>query len=155
VWCRNVLEANAARDATNDRWCRSHVRIQAVTGLLTAMMEITASGGAAGSVRHTTQRTLAPSRFQPVADDTHFLRPFITQLRPLAFAVVRTPSPGGRRGSIGTTSWFAGTETGSGARWFSERSEQPLALVWVPPSRSGNRPSTVPSIVSVTLGFTL
>src|SRR6202165_6352725 len=58
-------------------------------------MEIAASHAAAGSVRHTTDRTLAPSRFQPVADDTHFLRPFITQLSPSRLAVVRTPSPGG------------------------------------------------------------
>src|SRR5882724_6073778 len=66
-----------------------------VMGPSTAMMEIAASGGAAESVRHTTQRTSAPSRFQPVADDTHFLRPLITQVSPSRLAMVRTPSPGG------------------------------------------------------------
>src|ERR1700744_6475242 len=64
-------------------------------GPSTAMMELPVSGAAAGSVRHTTQSRFAPLRSQPVADDTHFLRPLITQLPPSRFAVVRTPSPGG------------------------------------------------------------
>src|SRR6202790_4790164 len=71
-----------------------------VTGPSTAMMEIAASGGATGSVLHTTHRTSAPSRFQPVADDTHFLRPFITQLSPSRLAMVRTPSPGGGEAAL-------------------------------------------------------
>src|ERR1700745_3589359 len=66
-----------------------------LAGPCTAITEIAASGGAAGSVRHTTHRTSAPSRFQPVAEDTHFLRPVMTQLSPSRLAVVRTPSPGG------------------------------------------------------------
>src|ERR1700721_2776889 len=109
------------------------------TGPSTAMMDIAASGGAAGSVRHTTQRTLAPSRFQPVAEETHFLRPLITQLSPSRLAVVRTPSPGGGDAALALPPGSLEQKPASG----------------VPPSKIGNRPSTVPSIVSVTLGFTL
>src|ERR1700751_1595794 len=120
------------------------------------MMEIAASGGAAGSVRHTTVRTLAPSRFQPVAEDTHFLRPLITQLSPSRLAVVRTPSPGGGEAALalppgsleqnparGAPLVF---RNGAGSRW--HWSGGPLSTI-------GNSPSTVPSIVSVPLGFTL
>src|SRR5438270_3886042 len=71
-----------------------------VTGPCTAMIEIAVSGAAAGSVRHTTVRRSAPSRFQPVAEDTHFLRPLISQLSPSRRAVVRTPSPGGGEAAL-------------------------------------------------------
>src|SRR6202046_3714846 len=65
------------------------------TGPSTAMIEIALSGSAAGSVRQTTQSKLPPSRFHPVAEDTHFLRPLMIQSSPSRLAVVRTPSPGG------------------------------------------------------------
>src|SRR6266567_4464765 len=127
-----------------------------VTGPSTAMMEIAASGGAAGSVRHTTQRTLAPSRSQPVADDTHFLRPFITKLAPSRLAMVRTPSPGGGEAALALPPGSLEQKPASGAP-LAFRNGPSSRLHWsgVPPSKIGNRPSTVPSIVSVTLGFTL
>src|SRR6516165_2307865 len=64
-------------------------------GPSTTMMQMALSGGAAGSVRHTTLRTSAPLRSHPVAEEIHFLRPLMTQFSPTRFAVVRTPSPGG------------------------------------------------------------
>src|SRR5260370_8184989 len=64
-------------------------------GPSTTMMEMALSGGAAGSVRHTTVRTSAPLRSHPVAEEIHFFRPLMTQFSPTRFAVVRTPSPGG------------------------------------------------------------
>src|ERR1700758_2172971 len=64
-------------------------------GPSTAMMEVALSAGASGLVRQTTHKMSAPLRSQPVADETHFLRPFIVQLSPASFATVRTPSPGG------------------------------------------------------------
>src|SRR6267142_6829294 len=127
-----------------------------VTGPSTAMMEIAASGGAAGSVRHTTQRTLAPSRFQPVADDTHFLRPFITQLAPSRLAVVRTPSPGGGEAALALPPGSVEQKPANGVPLFLKNgaSSRPHCC-GVPPSKIGKRPSTVPSIVKVTLAFTL
>src|SRR6266851_8849301 len=127
-----------------------------VTGPFTAMMEIAASGGAAGLVRHTTQRTLAPSRFQPVADDTHFLRPFITQLSPSRLATVRTPSPGGGEPALALPPGSLEQKPASGAPLFLKNgpSSRPHCS-GVPPSKIGKRPRTVPSIVKVTLGFTL
>src|SRR5467141_2690182 len=129
-----------------------------VTGPSTAMMEIAASGGAAGSVRHTTQRTSAPSRFQPVPDDTHFLRPLITQLSlsPSRLAMVRTPSPGGGEPALALPPGSLEQKPASGAPLvFRNGPSSRLHWSGVPPSRSGNRPSTVPSIVVGTLGFTL
>src|SRR6476659_3599251 len=127
-----------------------------VIGPSTAMMEIAASGTAAGSVRHTTQRTLAPSRFQPVADDTHFLRPFITQLAPSRVAVVRTPSPGGGEAALALPPGSLEQNPASGAPLaFKQGASKRLHWSGVPPSRIGSRPSRVASIVSVTLGFTL
>src|SRR6516225_9616341 len=64
-------------------------------GPSTTMMQMALSGGAVGSVRHTTLRTSAPLRSHPVAEEIHFLRPLMTQFSPTRFAVVRTPSPGG------------------------------------------------------------
>src|ERR1700747_69442 len=127
-----------------------------LAGPWTAITEIAASGGAAGSVRHTTHRTSAPSRFQPVADDTHFLRPLITQLSPSRRAVVRTPSPGGGEAALALPPGSLEQKPASGAPLFS-RNGASRRLHWsgAPPSRIGSRPSTVPSIVSVTLGFTL
>src|SRR6267154_2753845 len=127
-----------------------------VTGPSTAIMEIAASGGATGSVRHTTHRTLAPSRFQPVADETHFLRPLITQLSPSRLAVVRTPSPGGGEAALALPPGSLEQNPASGApRVFRNGTSSRWHWSGVPPSSIGNRPSTVPSIVSVTLGFTL
>src|ERR1700732_1771018 len=127
-----------------------------VTGPSTAMMEIAASGAAAGSVRHTTQRTLAPSRFQPVVDDTHFLRPFITQLSPARLAVVRTPSPGGGEAALALPPGSLEQKPASGVPLvFRHGPGSSLHWSGVLPSKIGNRPSTVPSIVSVKLGFTL
>ena len=64
-------------------------------GPSTAMIETPLSAGALGSVRQTTHRTSAPLRSQPVADDTHFLRPLIVQYSAVGVAMVLTPSPGG------------------------------------------------------------
>src|ERR1700726_4429969 len=120
------------------------------------MMEIAASGGAEESVRQTTQRTSAPSRFQPVAEDTHFLRPLIIQLSPSRLAVVRTPSPGGGEAALALPPGSLKQKPASGApRVFKNGPSRRMHWSGVPPSRIGNRPSTVPSIVSVTLGFTL
>src|SRR6202158_5113606 len=108
-----------------------------VTGPSTAMMEIAASGAAAGSVRQTTQRTSAPLRFQPVADDTHFLRPFITQLSPSRLAVVRTPSPGGGEAAFALPPGSLEQKPASGA---------PLVFINGPCSRSlsaGGAPSSI------------
>src|SRR6266404_9501238 len=127
-----------------------------VTGPSTAMMEIAASGGAAGSVRQTTQRILAPSRFQPVADETHFLRPLITQLSPSRMAMVRTPSPGGGEAALALPPGSLEQNPASGAPLvFKNGPSSRLHWSGVPPSRIGNRPSTVPNIVSVTLACTL
>src|ERR1700746_3832864 len=104
------------------------------------MMEIAASGGAAGSVRQTTQRTLAPLRSQPVAEDTHFLRPFITQLSPSRLAVVRTPSPGGGEGALGVPPGSLEQNPASGAPLvFRNGASSRLHWSGVPPSRIGNR----------------
>src|ERR1700752_4135810 len=120
------------------------------------MTEIAASDGADGSVRHTTHRTLAPSRFQPVAEDTHFLRPLITQLSPSRVAVVRTPSPGGGEAALALPPGSLEQNPASGAPLaFKKGASRRLHWSGGPPSRIGSRPSTVPSIVSVTLGFTL
>src|ERR1700730_1777904 len=64
-------------------------------GPATAMMEVDLSTNVPGSVRQTTHKMSAPLRSHPVAEETHFLRPFIVQLSPASFATVRTPSPGG------------------------------------------------------------
>src|SRR5712675_2481382 len=114
-----------------------------VTGPSTAMMEIAASGGAAGSVRHTTQRTLAPSRFQPVADDTHFLRPLITQLSPSRLAAVRTPSPGGGDAALALPPGSLEQKPASGAPlFFKNGSRNRPHCSGVPPINIGNRPRT-------------
>src|SRR5258708_32031444 len=127
-----------------------------VTGPSTAMIEIAASGGADGSVRHTTQSTVASSRFQPVADDTHFLRPFITQLSPARLAVVRTPSPGGGEAALALPPGSLEQKAASGVPLvFRNGPSSRLHWSGAPPSKIGKRPSTVPSIVSVTLEFTL
>ena len=47
------------------------------------MMEIAFSGGASGAVRHTTHKISAPLRSHPVADETHFFRPLMTQRSPV------------------------------------------------------------------------
>src|SRR5277367_850910 len=126
------------------------------TGPSTAMMEIAVSGGAAGSVRQTTQSKLAPSRFQPVADDTHFLRPLMIQLSPSRLAVVRTPSPGGGDAALALPPGSLEQKPASGAPLVLRNGPSSrMHCSGVPPSRSGNSPSTVPSIVSVTLAFTL
>src|SRR6478609_11838962 len=107
-----------------------------VTGPSTAMMEIAASGGAAGSVRHTTQRTLAPSRFQPVAEDTHFLRPLITHVSPSRLAVVRMPSPGGGEAGLALPPGSLEQNPASGAPLaFKKGASSRLHWSGVPPSR--------------------
>src|SRR6516164_2197691 len=119
-------------------------------------MDIAASGGAVRSVRHTTHKTSAPLRSQPVAEETHFLRPLITQLSPSRVAVVRTPSPGGGEAALALPPGSLEQNAASGAPVvFRNGASSRLHWSGVPPSRIGNRPSTVPSIVSVTLGFTL
>src|SRR6202021_3093744 len=126
------------------------------TGPSTAMMDIAASGGAAGSVRHTTQRTLAPSRFQPVAEETHFLRPLITQLSSSRVAVVRTPSPGGGDAALALPPGSLEQKPAKGAPLFFKKGARNRPhCSGVPPINIGNRPSTVPSSVKVMPAFTL
>src|ERR1700686_4109825 len=107
------------------------------------MMEIAASGGATGSVRHTTHRTSAPSRFQPVAEDTHFLRPLITQLSPSRLAMVRTPSPGGGEAALALPPGSLEQKPASGVPLFLKTGAciRPHCS-GVPPSKIGKRPST-------------
>src|SRR5450755_5081107 len=117
-------------------------------------MEIAASGAAAGSVRHTTQRRLAPSRFQPVADDTHFLRPLMTQLPPSRLAVVRTPSPGGGDAALALPPGSLEQNPASGAPACLRNggSSRPRCSS-VPPIKRGNSPRTVPINDKVALAF--
>src|ERR1700735_321763 len=113
------------------------------------MMEIPVSGGAAGPVRHTTQRTLAPSRFQPVAEETHFLRPLITQLSPSRVDVVRTPSPGGGDAALALPPGSLEQKPASGAPLvFRKGTSRRLHWSGVPPRQNSNRPSTGPRSVS-------
>jgi hypothetical protein len=125
-------------------------------GRSTAMMEIALSGGASGFVRHTTHKTSAPLRSHPVADETHFFRPLMTQLSPSSFAVVRTPSPGGGEAALALPPGSLEQNPANGAPLFLKNgaSSRPH---WsgVPPSKIGRIPRTVPSIVRVTLAFTL
>src|ERR1700688_206377 len=120
----------------------------------TAMMEIAFSGGAPGSVRHSTHRTSAPFRSHPVADDTHFLRPLMTQLLPTSFAVVRTPSPGGGDAALALPPGSLEQKPANGVPLFPRNgaSSRPHCS-GVPPVRIGKRQSTVPRMVKVTLAF--
>src|ERR1700730_12937446 len=120
------------------------------------MMEIDFSGGAPGLVRHTTHRTSAPFRSHPVADDTHFLRPLMTQFLPTSFAVVRTPSPGGGEAALALPPGSLDQKTAKRPPLFFRNppTSRPHCSD-EPRSRIGKRPRTVPSIVKVTLGFTL
>ena len=119
------------------------------------MMEMPLSGGALASVRHTTHKMSAPLRSHPVADETHFLRPLMTQFSPASLAVVRTPSPGGGDAALALPPGSLEQNPASGAPLFFRKgaSSRPHCS-GVPPSRIGKRPSTVPSIVRVTLAFT-
>src|SRR6201981_1481734 len=125
-------------------------------GPSTAMIEMAFSAGAAESVRHTTQRTSAPLRSHPVAEETHFLCPLMTQFSPTRFAVVRTPSPGGGDAALALPPGSLEQKPDNGAPLFFRNGPQRRPHCSVePPSRIGNRPKTVPSMVNVTLGFTL
>src|ERR1700756_1718483 len=93
---------------------------------------------------------------QPVADETHFLRPLIVQLLPASFATVRTPSPGGGEAAFALAPGSLKQNPASGAPLvFRNGTSNRPHCSGVPPSRIGSRPSTVPSIVRVTLEFTL
>src|SRR5215468_12388557 len=125
-------------------------------GRSTTMTEMAFSGGALGSVRHTTHRTSAPLRSHPVAEDTHFFRPLMIQLSPARSATVRTPSPGDGAAALALPPGSVEQKAANGAPVFFKNglSRRP-ACSGVPASKIGNRPSTVPSIVKVTLAFTL
>src|SRR5215831_8265190 len=120
------------------------------------MIEIPFSGGALASVRHTTHRTSAPLRSHPVAEDTHFFRPLMIQLSPFNSATVRTPSPGNGEAALALPPGSVEQKPASGAPLFFKNrlSSRPICSD-PPPSKIGRRPSTVPSIVKVTLAFTL
>src|SRR6202158_3787531 len=120
------------------------------------MMEIALSGGASASVRHTTHKTSAPLRSHPVADETHFFRPLMTQRPPSSFAVVRTPWPGDGAAALALPPGSLEQNPANGAPLFFRNgpSSRPHCS-GVPPSKIGKRPRTVPSIVNVTLAFTL
>src|SRR5215471_13662247 len=125
-------------------------------GLSTTMMEMALSGGAVGSVRHTTLITSAPLRSQPVAEEIHFLRPLMTQFSPTRFAVVRMPSPGGGHAALALPPGSLEQKPANGAPLFLRNGPNSrLHCAGEPPSRIGKRPRTVPSIVRLTLGFTL
>src|SRR5215467_3313698 len=127
-----------------------------VAGPSTAMMEVPLSGGTSGSVRQTTHRMSAPLRSQPVADETHFLRPLIAQLFPVSFATVRTPSPGGGEAAFALPPGSLKQKPASGAPLvFRNGASNRTHCSGVPPSKIGNKPKMVPSIVRVTLEFTL
>src|SRR6476469_443117 len=119
-------------------------------------MEAALSGGPEASVRQTTQRTSAPLRSQPVADETQLFCPRMTQRSPSSFAVVRTPSPGGGDAALALPPGSLEQNPANGAPLFLKNgaSSRPH---WsgVPPSKIGRIPRTVPSIVRVTLAFTL
>src|SRR5262245_25878947 len=125
-------------------------------GRSTTMTEIAFSGGALASVRQTTHRISAPLRSHPVAEDTHFFRPFMIQLPPSSLATVQTPSPGNGEAALALPPGSVEQNPANGAPLFFKKglSSRP-ACSGVPPSRIGNRPSTVPNIVKVTLAFTL
>src|SRR5262249_953776 len=74
-------------------------------GRSTTMTEMAFSGGALASVRQTTHRTSAPLRSHPVAEDTHFFRPFMIQLPPSSLTTVRTPSPGNGEAALALPPW--------------------------------------------------
>jgi len=120
------------------------------------MMEIAFSGGASGAVRHTTHKMSAPLRSHPVAEETHFFRPLMTQRSPRSSAMVRTPSPGGGEAALALPPGSLEQKPANGVPLFLKNgaSSRPHCS-GVPPSKIGKRPSTVPSIVKVTLAFTL
>src|SRR5215831_3610041 len=125
-------------------------------GPSTTMMEMALSGGATGSVRHSTLRRSAPLRSHPVAEEIHFLRPLMTQFSPIRFAVVRTPSPGGGDAALALPPGSLEQKPANGAPLlFRNGPNNRPHWAGEPPSRIGKRPRTVPSIVRVTLGFTL
>src|SRR5580704_8303165 len=125
-------------------------------GPSTAIMEVDLSTDAPGSVRQTTHKMSAPLRSQPVADETHFLRPFIVQLSPVSLALVRNPSPGDGEAAFALPPGSLKQNPASGAplNLRNGASSRPHCS-GVPPSKIGKRPNTVPSIVRVTLAFTL
>src|ERR1700730_8034484 len=112
------------------------------------MMEIDFSGGAPGLVRHTTHRTSAPFRSHPVADDTHFLRPLMTQFLPTSFAVVRTPSPGGGEAALALPPGSLEQKPAKGAPlFFRNRPNSRPHCSGEPPSRSSKRAMAVTTSV--------
>src|SRR5271156_4141206 len=104
----------------------------------------------------TTLKTSAPLRSHPVAEEMHFLRPLMTQFSPTRFAVVRTPSPGGGDAALALPPGSLEQKPANGAPLFFRNGPNSRPH-WAgePPSRIGKRPRTVPSIVRVTLGFTV
>src|SRR5271163_831571 len=125
-------------------------------GPSTAMMDAPLSVGASASVRQTTHKISAPLRSQPVAEETHFLRPLIVQLSPVSLALVRTPSPGDGEAAFALPSGSLKQNPASGAPLiFRNGARSRPHFSGVPPSEIGQRPNTVPSIVRVTLAFTL
>src|SRR5258708_30900514 len=125
-------------------------------GRSTAMTEMAFSGGAAGSVRHTTHKMSAPFRSQPVAEETHFFRPLMIQRSLWSLATVRTPSPGGGAAALALPPGSLEQHPANDTPLFLKNGPSSrLHCSGVPPSKIGKRPSTVPSSVKVTLAFTL
>ena len=87
-------------------------------GPSTAIMETALSGGAEASVRHTTQRTSAPLRSQPEADEIQLFRPRMIQRSLSSLAVVRTPSPGGGDAALALPPVSVAQKPASGAPLF-------------------------------------
>src|ERR1700751_4549381 len=108
-------------------------------GPSTAMMDVALSAGASGSVRQTTHKMSAPLRSQPVADETHFLRPLIVQLFPSSLATVRTPSPGGGEAAFALPPGSLKQNPASGAPLgFRNGTRNRPHCSGVPPRRVGN-----------------
>src|ERR1700751_4625160 len=119
-------------------------------------MEAAFSGGPDASVRHTTQRTSAPLRSQPVADETQLFRPRMIQWSPSSFAVVRTPSPGGGDAALALPPGSVAQKPASGAPLFFKNEPSSRSRCSAEhPSRIGSSPSNVPIIVRLTLALML
>ena len=124
-------------------------------GPVTAMIEIAPSGGASGSVRHTTVIRSAPVPPHPVPLETHFFAPLMTQSSPSRCATVRTPAPGAGAAKLALPPGSLAANAASGApRPAVNGAKKRACCSGLPASSSGNSPSMVPSSVSETLTST-
>jgi len=124
-------------------------------GFSTTRIERAGSGFAAGSVRQTTHSRSAPLPSQPVALDTHCLRPSMIQLSPSRRARVRVPSPGAGAAKLALPPGSLLHSAASGAPARSRKGPRnAFCCCAEPPSITGNNPSNVENMVSVTLTST-